>query len=54
MNAFQLQQAATKPIHEGHGSQELVAYIEGEGDPLELLSLDYDPLNDEVALTVDY
>lgn len=39
---------------QGHGTKELIAYVQTDGEPLEVLGVNYDKELDEVSLTVDY
>ena len=40
--------------NQGHGTKELVAYIQSDGGHLEVLGVNYDKELDEVSLTLDY
>lgn len=54
MNVKQLAAHLIELIHGGLGDQEVVAYIQAVGEPLEVVEVHYDEDTKEVNLTVDY
>lgn len=53
MNVRELARKLVDLLNAGHGDQELVAYKQTEGEPLEVLDVQYDERLDEVSITID-
>jgi len=54
MNVKQLALSLMELSLKGYGNQEVVAYIQADGEPLEVVEVHYDEDQNEVSLALDY
>lgn len=52
MDVFELRYSLTELIRQGYGDQEVIAYIQTEGEPLEVVEVHYDEDSKEVNLAL--
>lgn len=54
MNVKQLAAHLVDLMQQGYGDREVVAYIQADGEPLEIVEVHYDEDQKEVSLALDY